>query len=400
MTRKLTLLFLLQLLLAACGGSGDSSAISGPAPPPPSPTPVIAVQPAFTQLSFSQPLWMAQAPGDGSNWYVAERGGVIRIFPNDPNTPSSNVFLDIDARVDSSAGEGGLLGVAFHPDYPVVNEVYVSYTSNNGGLISNVSRFLTLDGGLTLNAATEEILLQVAQPRSNHNGGNLAFGPDGFLYAGFGDGGGSGDPDGFAQDKTNLHGSIVRIDVDGSAPFDVPGDNPFAGNANCVQGFGSADCPEIFAWGLRNPWRFSFDRNAGTLWVADVGQGDWEEVNRVALGDNLGWNIREGAHCFPPGSSCSDNFIDPVTEYDHSLGQSITGGYVYRGSAVSALAGWYVFGDFVSGRLFAVAANAAMGTSPDELLDTSLSIASFAEDIDGELYIVDFGGTLHQLVAP
>jgi glucose/arabinose dehydrogenase len=169
-------------------------------------------------------------------------------------------------------------------------------------------------------------------------------------------------------------------------------------NSVCTQGYGGAPCPEIFARGLRNPWRFSFDSATGVLWAGDVGQGAWEEIDVIAAGQNYGWNVREGAHCFNPANGCADNFQEPQTEYDHTLGRSVTGGFVYRGTSVPSLIGWYIFGDFISGRIFAVRANSAAGVTPDELLDTSLSIVSFAEDNDGELYVLDYSvGTIHKV---
>jgi glucose/arabinose dehydrogenase len=192
---------------------------------------------------------------------------------------------------------------------------------------------------------------------------------------------------------------MLRLDVSGPGGYTVPAGNPFSGNARCEQGSGAAACPEIYAWGFRNPWRFSFDRQTGALWVGDVGQSAWEEVDRVELGENYGWNIREGANCYPPGSSCdSTGLADPVTEYGRSVGQSITGGYVYRGSAIPGLVGHYVFGDFASGRIWSVPANSPAGTPPDELADTALPIAAFGEGEDGELYVVAYDGTIHQIV--
>jgi glucose/arabinose dehydrogenase len=218
------------------------------------------------------------------------------------------------------------------------------------------------------------------------------------LYAGFGDGGGSGDPLGNGQNDENLHGSIIRIDVDGGSPYAIPAGNPNAMNGACVQGYGGAPCPEIFAWGLRNPWRLSFDEVTGKLWVGDVGQGNWEEIDVVELGKNYGWNVREGAHCFNPASGCATTFVDPVTEYSHSQGRSVTGGHVYRGSDITDLVGWYVFGDYGSGNIFAIPENSAAGVTPVVLLDTSNAIVTFAEDTDGELYYVDIAvGTIHKL---
>ena len=266
-------------------------------------------------------------------------------------------------------------------------------------MFSILSRFALLPDGSALNPASEQLILVVPQDFSNHNGGNLVFGPDGYLYLGLGDGGSGDDPNDRAQDTTNLLGAMVRIDVDGGAPYAIPAGNPFSDKQACQGGFTVSDeaCPEIFAWGFRNPWRFSFDRQTGQLWAGDVGQSAWEEVDRISAGDNLGWREREGAHCNIPSTGCSTDFVDPVTEYDHSLGASITGGFVYRGTAIPDLVGWYVFGDFVSGRIFAVTADSPIGTPPTELLDTNISIASFADGNYGELYVIDYGGSIRQI---
>ncbi|MEX2124030.1 MAG: PQQ-dependent sugar dehydrogenase [Woeseia sp.] len=387
------------LVLAACGGGSDSFDPPPDDDPPPTDPPSIGVDPAFTQLAFDEPLAMMQPPGDDTRWFVVEKAGVVREFPNDPGAALGDitVFADITDRVDSSPSEGGLLGMAFHPDFDANGEVYLSYTQSAGGLESVVSRFV-IDAAGALDVASEEIVLTVPQPAGNHNGGNLVFGPDGFLYIGFGDGGGSAAQEN-GQDTTNILGDIVRIDVDG-APYAIPGDNPFAGNTECQQGFGTLDCPEIFAWGFRNPWRFSFDRQTGELWVGDVGQNAWEEVDRVEISENYGWNDREGAHCFEPPTNCATDSVDPITEYSHDLGSSITGGYVYRGSDIPDLAGFYLFGDFGSGRIWAVPADSQQGVAPDELIDTGLNIASFGESNDGEIYVIHIsGGTIHQIVA-
>ena len=391
--------------LAACGGSGGGSVDTGDdsggggggsGGGGGGGTPQIAVADAFPSLSFDQPTALKQAPGDASRWFVSEKSGVIRVFANNPSSSSSSVFLDISA-VTAGFGEGGLLGFAFHPDFPVTPEVYVSYT--RAGLVSYLSRFTSTDNGQTLNPATEEVVLTVAQPESNHNGGDVHFGPDGLLYIGFGDGGGGGDPFGNGQDDTNLHGAIVRIDVDVAGDYEIPPGNPNAANARCdSQGYGSAPCPEIFAWGLRNPWRFSFDSVTGKLWAGDVGQNSWEEIDVIEVGENYGWNVREGANCFSPPSGCSTDFKDPITEYSHSVGSSVTGGYVYRGTAIADLVGWYLFGDFGSGRIWAIPEASADGVVPDELLDTPHGIVAFATGEDGELYFADFFvGTIHKI---
>jgi glucose/arabinose dehydrogenase len=394
------LLTLIAVLGSACGGGGGSAAIGPPdeQPPPPTAVPEITTQRAFEQLSFSQPVALLQAPGDSSRWFVVEKNGVVRVFANNPNSSSTDIFVDISGIVNPS-GEGGLLGAAFHPNFPMTPEVFLSYTRSGTGtpLLSVVSRFFSTDNGQTLNAGSEEVILTLPQEASNHNGGDLKFGPDGNLYIGFGDSGGSGDPREYAQDTSNVHGSIVRVDIEGGSPYAIPAGNPFSTNPVCTNGFGNDACPEIYAWGLRNPWRFNFDTTTLKLWAGDVGQGDWEEIDVISVGENFGWNVREGAHCFPPGSSCAANFSDPITEYGRNLGQSVTGGYVYRGSAIPGLVGWYVFGDFVSGRIFAIPENSQPGVVPDVLLDTAMSIVSFAEDSDRELYVLDFVGTIHEI---
>ncbi len=386
--------------LAACGGGGEISPTTVD-PPGTGTPPAITTQRVFDQLSFTQPLALLQAPGDSNRWFVVERSGVIRSFANNPNSSTSAIFLDIRGSVSSGASEAGLLGVAFHPSFPATPEVFVSYTRTGSPLVSYISRFFSTDNGVTLNAGVEEVILTVLQSDTNHNGGNLVFGPDGDLYIGFGDGGGAGDLGGNGQNRNNLLGSIVRIDVDGGVPYAIPAGNSFpATNAPCgVQGFGNAPCPEIFAWGLRNPWRFSFDSVTGKLWAGDVGQGEWEEIDVIEAGENYGWNVREGAHCFSPPNGCATTFTDPITEYDHSLGASITGGYVYRGSAIPDLVGWYVFADFISGRLFAIPEDSVAGVTAVELSATGLSIASLGEATDGELYVVHYGGTIHQITA-
>ncbi len=353
---------------------------------------------AFPNLpAISQPVALRQAPGDASRWYLVEKGGRVLRFANAPDVSSYDVFVDIDARVNSSANEAGLLGIAFHPDFASNGEVYLSYTAT--GLTSRISRFTSPDGGLTLDPASEEILLTLNQPYSNHNGGNILFGPDGYLYIGFGDGGSAGDPGDRAQNTQNLHGSMLRIDVDSGSPYGIPGDNPFAPNALCSDGDGTAPCPEIYAWGLRNPWRWSFDSATGDLWLGDVGQNAWEEVDIVELGGNYGWRCREGAHDYNTSGVCPAGLIDPVIEYSHGVGNSITGGYVYRGAAVAELSGRYVFAD-LNGKIFAAVDDGAGGYDYETLLSTGQSIVSFAEDENGELLYLDYGANVIRKIVP
>jgi glucose/arabinose dehydrogenase len=326
---------------------------------------------------------------------------MVWVFDNDPNVATATLFIDITARVDSGPTEAGLLGMAFHPDWGTNGnlEVFLSYTHTGASLESHVSRFYSLDNGVTLDNSVEEVIMTLLQPFGNHNGGNIEFGPDGYLYGGWGDGGSAGDPLDNAQNPTNLLGSITRVDVDGGTPYAIPANNPFAANEACTQGVGSASCPEIFAWGLRNPWRWSFDSLTGDLLAGDVGQGAIEEVNVIDLGSNYGWRCREGSTVFDTSGNCPTGLVDPITEYDHDVGRSITGGYVYRGAAIPDLRGFYVFGDFVSGRIWALLATSGTGSVADELLNTSLSISSFAVGNDDELYVLDFAaGGIYQVI--
>ncbi len=398
-----TILLLPCLLLAACGGSGyGGGGQIPPVPPPPPPPTTVQTQQVFAGVSLSLPTSLVQAPNDASRWFAIEKAGRIVVFDNDTVNAMGASFLDISDLVDSGPNEAGLLGIAFHPDFANNGEVFVSYTAPAAPLISTISRFTSFDNNQTLDPMSEEIILTVIQPFGNHNGGDIAFGPNGFLYAGFGDGGSGGDPNGNGQNTSTLLGSMIRVDVNIAVGYDIPPDNPFAAGQPCLQGSnaGTSSCPEIFAWGLRNPWRFSFDSMTGELWVGDVGQDKWEEVNRVEVGQNYGWNTREGAHCFPPGSNCESNgLVDPITEYENGGRSSITGGYVYRGSAIPTLQGQYVFADFASGQIWAVPADSPIGTTPTEIAATGHSISAFGEGVDGELYVFDYGnGTIHQIV--
>jgi glucose/arabinose dehydrogenase len=394
--------------LAACGGGGSDG--SPDVDPPPVDALELATRRAFANLPpFETPVLALQAPGDTSAWYVVEQAGRVRVFANDADVSGSTDFVDLRARV-TSGGEAGLLGMAFHPSYPGDPRVFLSYTATVGGdLVSRISAFRTTDGGETLAPDTEEVLLSAMQPASNHNGGHVAFGPDdGLLYVGLGDGGGSGDPSapiGNGQKLTTLLGKMLRIDVDGTSdglPYRIPAGNPHAGNAPCPNGGGTRPCPEIFAYGFRNPWRWSFDRAGADLWVADVGQGAREEVDLVVPGGNYGWRCFEGTQ--PYNADCGPNAglsLPPAVEYDHAAGRSITGGYVYRGGTIPALRGRYVFGDFITGRLWHVPGTVTptLTVTAAQAFETGLGLVSFAEDVAGELYVLDYGGgTLHRVV--
>ncbi len=369
---------------------GNTSECVAPAAPPVAST--IRLEDPYPSLpGLSSPLAMYMAPGDSRDWYVVQQGGQVKRFANNSSVSSLSTFIDIDDGRLSSGGEKGLLGMAFHPDFATNGYVYLSYTSNDSGLVSRISRF-QLDGtGEALDPASEQIILSVAQPFGNHNGGQIAFGPDSYLYIGFGDGGSGGDPRGHGQNTDSLLGAMLRIDVgDGSSgDYSIPADNPFASGGGAT---------EIFAWGLRNPWRWSFDRATGDLWVGDVGQGAYEEIDIVTKGNNYGWNIMEGMHCYNASSCDQTGLTLPVAEYDHSVGKSITGGYLYRGNAIGFLQGQYLYGDFVSGRIWGLQETAPGQYDSTELLDSSLSIASFAEDHAGELYVINLGGSIRKIV--
>lgn len=348
---------------------------------------------------------MLQAPGDNSRWFVVQQGGVVRQFNNSAN-PVAGDFIDITARVDSSTnGEMGLLGMAFHPNFPNGDpRVFLSYTATvSGQIVSRISSFTTADGGQTLNPNSEQVLLTINQPEGNHKGGNIVFGPDGYLYAGFGDGGGGGDAHGTIGNGQNLNtllGKMLRIDVGSSnaMSYSIPVGNPFAGNAKCGAGGGAAPCPELYAWGLRNPWRWSFDKATGDLWAGDVGQNAYEEIDRIELGGNYGWRVREGFHCYNASSCTSAGLIDPITEYDHSLGTAVTGGYVYRGTQTTSFVGRYLFADSGSGRIWAWIPEQAGSThAPTQLLNSALPLVSFAQGNDGELYVVSYYGQLYHI---
>ena len=363
----------------------------------------IELQRAFSPLSFDKPLALLQAPGGHGRWYVVEQDGLVHTFVGGQG--SATRFADISDRVKGPGypgSEQGLLGMAFPPDFATSRKVYLSYTGQPNGA-SVISRFATSEDGATLDPSSEEVILTVPQPGSNHNGGNIAFGPDdGYLYIGLGDGGGAGDPDNNAQNTHNLLGAMLRIDVSKSAggkPYAIPPDNPFASSSGCGDENG---CPEIWAWGLRNPWRWSFDRETGELWAADVGQDEREEVNVVEKGGNYGWRCYEGNYPYnTEGCPGPDQYIAPRAEHSHedSSNKSITGGYVYRGAAIPALRGTYIYGDFVSSIVRGLSVEP--GSTPQELLPASYkyAISSFGEGNDGELYLVDYKkGELYKMV--
>ncbi len=418
------------LLASGCGGgSGNDAPPPGAGTPPPgggTPPPTaetgldtrpanlacvaparpdvgsgVLVQRVFPNQFFSQPVQMVQAPGDEAHWYVVEKSGQVFRFENRADASARQQVIDLRAEVDARS-EGGLLGMAFAPDFASSARVYLSYTRAGSGPVpmqSVIARFTSPDGGRTLDPDSEQVLLTIDQPFTNHNGGGIAFGPDGHLYLGMGDGGSGGDPLDQGQDTTTLLGTFLRLDVSGADGYAIPPDNPFSGNAPCTGGSGAADCPEIYAWGLRNPWRWSFDRDTGALWAGDVGQSTREEINLIELGGNYGWRFREGFLCFNPSSNCPRaGLVDPIIDYRTGIdGSSVTGGYVYRGAEIPGLRGRYVFGDFVNGRIWALTSDPDGTYAMQDLAASGLNISSFAEDHQGELYVVNFGGGLYRL---
>jgi glucose/arabinose dehydrogenase len=337
---------------------------------------------------FTLPLGIVHA-GDGSGrLFVIEKTGTIRVIQDDQILPDP--LLNISNLV-SNGSEQGLLGMAFEPNRP--DRFYVNYTNLNGD--TEVVRYTTLaDNPNVGDPASAELLLEIQQPAGNHNGGNLVFGPDGYLWIGTGDGGAADDRYGNGQNYNALLGSMLRLDVSGDTGYTIPADNPFAG--------GDDGAPAIWAKGLRNPWRYSFDRVTGDLWIADVGQNQYEEVNRVSSTEadlNYGWPLMEATHCYLSNDCSNLDVILPVTEYDHNFGCSITGGYVYRGEQYPILQGIYVFGDYCSGIYWGVSATAESFTDPTELLQSQARPMAIGEDEAGELYVAGVDGVIYQVVA-
>ncbi len=352
----------------------------------------VEIHRVFASLDLARPVFLTHA-GDGSDrLFVVEQAGRIKVFENDTAVAKAGLFLDIVDQVNSRPNEAGLLSVTFHPAYSDNGRFFVYYTT--GSLISRVSEFAVSVDPNAADRTSEQILLEVRQPAGNHNGGQLAFGPDGYLYIGLGDGGGFGDRFGNAQDRSTLLGAILRVDINiAPGSYSVPDDNPFVAND---QGWRE----EIWAWGLRNPWRFSFDRVSGQLWTGDVGQNSWEEIDLIEAGQNYGWNIMEGFHCFRPSSDCDQTGLAlPVADYGNSLGHSITGGYVYRGPQLW-LRGLYLYGDFVSRRIWALRYEKGEVVANKQLALSPSGISSFGEDEKGEVYILGLDGTIYVLEAP
>lgn len=348
-----------------------------------------------TMSGLRNPVDLGHAKDGSGRIYVVEQIGLVQAF--DDGVIGQSPFMDIRDRV-SCCGERGLLGIAFPADFSNTRTLYVNYTTTDpGSLHTRVSRFHLYPDVHQVDPDSEEILMQFHQPWRNHNGGQIAFGPDGYLWIGTGDGGSAADPQDNGQKGQTLLGKLLRIDVSAAtdAPYAIPPDNPFIGNDDFLD--------EIWAYGLRNPWRFSFDRDTGDLYIADVGQNAWEEVNFQPAGspggENYGWRIMEGLHCFNPSSGCpTEGLTMPVVEYDRISGLSITGGYVYRGQDHPAMQGIYLFADYVTGNIWGLKQVNGVWES-ELLLDSPYNVSSFGEDEAGNLYLLHYSGTIFQVQA-
>ncbi len=368
------------------------------ATPSPTPTPAptrtptpgpaeITLEPVFTWYAPDRATHFEEAPDGSGRFFISEQDGRIIELTGGPDASdgAARIVLDITDRVLTEGVEEGLLGFAVHLEFGQStgnDRLFVNYTADEPRR-SVLSEFGFAPNG-TLDLESERIVLELPQPGDIHNGGMLEFGPDGYLYAGFGDGGDIGDPEGHGQNTSNIYGTIIRIDVTTpDEPYVVPPDNPFAAGG---------EAPEIWAYGLRNPWRFSFDRANGNMWAGDVGERAIEEVNFIVRGGNYGWNTREGYGCFEPQTGCAETgFIDPVATYIHVDGCAVIGGYVYRGDRVPSLDGAYIYGDYCSGRIWIIRNADGSKQRAKLLMDTRHFIGTFGQGLDGEVYVLAYG---------
>ncbi len=380
-----------QLALAGDPSAGPQAA--APRPVAADPGEATTLVPAGVKLTFariarglSSPVFITHSGDNNGRLFVLEQTGRIRVIRK--GVLQSTPFLDLRSKV-STGGERGLLGLAFHPDYSWNRKFYVNYTDRTGATV--VAQYLRSTTNASRAETTAKVVLRIPQPYANHNGGMLAFGPDRHLYIGMGDGGSAGDPGNRAQNLDSLFGKILRINIDTSKAYAVPPTNPYVGRAGNDL---------VWSRGLRNPWRFSFDRSNGNLWIGDVGQKRYEEINRTTgatpgRGTNFGWRQMEGNHCYNPSTGCQTTGKHmPITVYGHSEGCSVTGGYVYRGAAYPDLQGVYLFGDYCSGKIWGIDAAGPAAQSPKLLFDTTTRLTSFGEDQAGNLYIVDHAGDI------
>lgn len=353
------------------------------------------VKQAFPGLSFTRPVDLQHSNDNSNRLFVVEQEGIISVFKNESSAASRKTFLDIRDRVEDSGNEEGLLGLAFHPQYKTNGYLYVNYTASNPDR-TVISRFKVSANADSADPNSEEVILTFSQPYSNHNGGQVSFGPDGYLYIAVGDGGSGGDPQGHGQNLKTLLATILRIDVnkqEKGKKYAIPKDNPFAGNKSGYK-------EEIYAYGLRNPWRMSFDPVTKKLWTGDVGQNAYEEIDIIEKGGNYGWNTMEGRHCFEPKKNCNQQGLKlPVWEYPRSEGVSITAGFVYRGLSLPALTGKYIYADYGSGKIWALDATNVSSPLNTLLIKSDLNISSFGVDPKNELYICAFDGKIYSLVS-
>lgn len=361
---------------------------STPAPSAEAALESVLVWKTFT-IGLQKPVDLAEIPDDRGRLLVVEQSGTIRVVTRD-GILQPETYLDLRDRVSTDANERGLLGIALHPRFNENRYFFLNYTDLGGNTV--ISRFTSDLDASRADPKTEKVLLQVKQPYSNHNGGGLAFGPDGYLYIALGDGGSAGDPQNRAQSLDSLLGKLLRIDVDKGNPYSFPSTNPY------VKGGGKA---EIWAFGLRNPWRFSFDRQTGDLYIGDVGQSQWEEINWASSGSlgglNYGWRYKEGLHAYAGQLPVGAVFEDPIWEYSHSQGCSITGGYVYRGQKITKLQGAYIYGDYCSGMVWGLRKDPQGIWQNVALGQVNSAISSFGQGLDGELYLLDHRGSILKL---
>ncbi len=352
---------------------------------------------AFPNLKFNSPVEFVHS-GDGTNRiFVLEQEGVIKVFDNNPAVKAASTYMDIRDKVDD-LGEMGLLGIAFDPNFKENGYFYVNYNRRNP-LETIIARFKAnsyLDSKAS--PSSELIIMRFPQPYDNHNGGKIAFGPDGYLYIAVGDGGAWGDQHNYAQNRSSILGKILRLDVHKTdkGNYGIPADNPYAGNK---EGFRE----EIYAYGLRNPWRFSFDSKTGQMWVGDVGQNEFEEIDIVTKGGNYGWRLKEASRCYNPrnDSDPTNTLIDPIHQYPRSDGVSVTGGYVYHGKRIPALQGKYLFADYAKGNVWALSFNGANKTGNELLNSDAGSVSSFGVDANEEIYILDhYSGQIKRFATP
>jgi len=352
----------------------------------------IKIVKAFPQINFSRPVDLQHAPDNSDRIFVVDQQGYINVFPNDSSANTSDLFFDISDSISRVGNEEGLLGMALHHNYKKNGYFYVYYSAI-GTPKSVVARYkVSAVDNNKADQSTKKIIMQIDQPFRNHNGGQIAFGPDGYLYIALGDGGSGGDPRNNGQDPKTLLGSILRIDIDSSSNgnnYAIPPDNPFVGNDSSWR-------EEIYAYGLRNPWRFSFDTETNWLWCADVGQNAYEEIDLIEPGKNYGWNTMEGFHCY--SASCNDSGLAlPIWEYPHNGGdRSVSGGYVYRGTKLPELFGKYIYADFLTGEIWALQYDSLNGAQNELLLNTDKFISSFGVDQNNELYICAFDGWIYK----